>query len=212
MHFINSKSNTMFTKAIVRKPSKSMVDGLTSANLGVPDYENALKQHRNYIEALKSCGLKVIVLNADEHYPDSTFVEDVALLTPHCAIITNPGAASRRGEVEEMRELLKKYYTDIEEIKSPGFVEAGDIMMVGKHYYIGLSERTNLHGAEQVISALKKYDLNGSVVRLEKVLHLKTGLAYLENNNLAVCGEFINHSKFDKFNKIIIRKIFHLLD
>jgi len=204
MHIINFNSNTMFTKAIVRKPSKSMVDGITSANLGVPDYENALKQHNNYIEALKSCGLEVIVLEADEQYPDSTFVEDVALLTPYCAIATNPGAPSRRGEVEEMQELLKKYYTDIEEIKSPGFVEAGDIMMVGKHYYIGLSERTNLNGAEQMISVLKKHGLNGSVVHFEKVLHLKTGLAYLENNNLAACGEFIDHSEFEKFNKIII--------
>lgn len=194
----------MFTKAIVRKPSKSMIDGITSANLGVPDYENALKQHRNYIEALKSCGIEVIVLDADEQYPDSTFVEDVALLTPYCAIITNPGAPSRRGEVNEMRELLKKYYTDIEEIKSPGYVEAGDIMMVGNHYYIGLSERTNLIGAEQMISALKKQRLKGSIVRFEKVLHLKTGLAYLENNNLAVCGEFVNHPEFVKFNKIII--------
>lgn len=194
----------MFTKAIVRKPSKSMVDGLTSANLGVPVYENALKQHRNYIEALKSCGLEVIVLEADEKYPDSTFVEDVALLTPQCAIITNPGAESRRGEVEEMRELLKKYYSNIVEINSPGFVEAGDIMMVGSHFYIGLSERTNLAGAKQMIAALEKYGLTGSVVSLEKVLHLKTGLAYLEKNNLVVCGEFINHSEFDKFNKIII--------
>lgn len=194
----------MFTKAIVRKPSKSMVDGLTSANLGVPVYENALKQHRNYIEALKSCGLEVIVLEADEKYPDSTFVEDVALLTPQCAIITNPGAESRRGEVEEMRELLKKYYSNIVEINSSGFVEAGDIMMVGSHFYIGLSERTNLAGAKQMIAALEKYGLTGSVVSLEKVLHLKTGLAYLEKNNLVVCGEFINHSEFDKFNKIII--------
>ena len=68
-----------------------MVDGLTTAGLGIPDYKKALVQHSNYIEALQKCGLKITVLEADENFPDSTFVEDVALLTPECAIITNPG-------------------------------------------------------------------------------------------------------------------------
>jgi len=181
-----------------------MIDGITSANLGKPDYSNALKQHANYIEALKYCGLEVKVLEADEQYPDSTFVEDVALVTPYCAIITNPGAPSRRGEVAEMSEVLKSYYSNIEQITSPGFVEAGDIMMVGDHYYIGLSARTNLEGVNQMIGFLEKYDLSGSVVAFKEVLHLKTGLAYLENNKLVACGEFVDHQAFQKFDKIVI--------
>ncbi|MCD6090498.1 MAG: hypothetical protein J7J72_03270 [Bacteroidales bacterium] len=193
-----------FTNAIVRKPSKSMVQGLTSANLGSPNYQNALRQHKSYVAALQSCGVKVKILDADENYPDSTFVEDVALLTPHCAIITNPGAPSRRGEIENMKHVVKDFYSEIEEIKSPGFIEAGDIMMVGKHYYIGLSARTNREGAQQLIHILEKYDLTGSLVKLEKVLHLKTGLAYLENNNLVVCGEFLSNTGFQKFNRIEI--------
>ena len=87
---------------------------------------------------LKECGLEVIVLEADEKYPDSTFVEDTALLTSECAIITNPGAASRRGEVVEIKNVLKAYYSNIEEVKEPGTVDAGDIMMVGSQFYIGL--------------------------------------------------------------------------
>lgn len=85
----------MFSNAIVRKPSKSMINGITDANLSVPDYQKALQQHDAYVNALIDCGLKIKVLDADENFPDSTFVEDVALLTPHCAIITNPGAPSR---------------------------------------------------------------------------------------------------------------------
>ena len=88
----------MFSKAIVRTPCRAMVNGLSSANLGKPDYQNALLQHAGYIEALKECGLRVVVLPADEDFPDSTFVEDVALLTPRCAVLTNPGAPSRRSE------------------------------------------------------------------------------------------------------------------
>lgn len=194
----------MFSNAIVRKPSRSMIQGLTSANLGIPDYQNALRQHENYVAALKNCGVKVEVLDADENYPDSTFVEDVALLTPHCAIITNPGAPSRRGEITAMSKVLKSYYSSIEYIVTPGYVEAGDIMMVGNHYYIGLSARTNPEGAEQLISILNMYGMTGAIVKLKKVLHLKTGLAYLENNNMVVCGEFLSHSEFRKFNIIEI--------
>ena len=194
----------MFSHAIVRKPGRSMIKGLTNANLGVPDYYNALAQHEFYVGALKHCGLMVEELEADENFPDSTFVEDVALLTPYCAIITNPGAPSRSGETIEIWKVVQKYYSDIEQIMSPGTVEAGDIMMVGSHFYIGLSERTNLNGATQVIGILNKYGMTGSTVELKKVLHLKTGLAYLENNNLVVSGEFLSNPEFEKFNIIEI--------
>lgn len=197
----------MFKNVIVRRPSKSLLNGITSApELGKPDYELALKQHDNYIEALKSCGVEVTVLQADERYPDSCFVEDVAVLTKKCAIITNPGAETRKGEEKEMIDVLKRFYTDdrIEYVKAPGTIEGGDVMMVGNHFYVGLSERTNEEGAKQFISALEKYGLTGSVVPLKEVLHLKTGLAYLENNNLLVAGEFLDSPVFKKFNKIVI--------
>ena len=190
----------MFKRAIVRKPGKCMIDGLTTAELGLPDYELALVQHADYVNALKECGLDVLELDSDEEYPDSTFVEDVALLTSKCAIITNPGAPSRRGETAAMKKVLQDYYANIEKVQAPGTVEAGDIMMVGSHFYIGLSERTNQSGADQVIAFLEKYSLSGSVVTLKEVLHLKTGLAYLENNNLVACGEFLTKEEFQKFN------------
>ena len=190
----------MFTRAIVRTPGKSMINGLTTAELGLPNYEQALVQHAEYIEALKECGLEVLILREDERYPDSTFVEDVAFLTGDCAIITNPGAPSRRGETIEIKKVLRYYYVNIEEVREPGTVDAGDIMKVGSHCFIGLSERTNESGAQQVIEYLEKYGMSGSVIRLEKVLHLKTGLAYLEHNNLVACGEFLSKEEFQKFN------------
>jgi dimethylargininase len=181
-----------------------MIHGLTEANLGQPDHDLALSQHAAYIETLESCGLEVTVLPADEAYPDSTFVEDVALLTPHCAIITRPGASSRRGEIQSMKPVLSQFFTSMEEIKAPGTVDAGDIMMVGDHYYIGLSQRTNPEGAAQMISLLEGYGMSGSTIYLEQVLHLKTGIAFLENNNLAVCGEFVAKSEFEKFFQIVV--------
>ena len=86
----------MFSNAIVRAPGKSLIDGLTdSKHLGSPDYQKAITQHKAYINALQSCGLEVHVLESCEDYPDSTFVEDVALITPKCAIFTRPVRRSR---------------------------------------------------------------------------------------------------------------------
>ena len=181
-----------------------MVHGLSTANLGLVDYQKALLQHQDYIKALENCGLEVLVLPPDEDFPDSTFVEDPALLTPFCAIITNPGASSRKGEKAGIKSVLGDFFENIEEISTPGTVEAGDIMMVGSHFYIGISERTNDNGAEQVIQILQNYGLTGSKILLEEVLHLKTGLAYLERNNLVACGEFITHKDFQKYNLLVI--------
>ena len=195
----------MFTNAIVRTPGRSIVEGLSnSKTLGLPNYKQAIIQHQSYIDALTKCGLDVHVLEPCEEYPDSTFVEDVALITPNCVIITRPGAPSRRGEVYEIEFVLNQRFNNIEVIEAPGTIEGGDIMMVCDHYFIGLSERTNLEGARQIIQILKKYDMSGSTISLKKVLHLKTGLSYLEKNNLVVCGEFINDSCFEKYNPIEI--------
>ncbi len=192
----------MFKNAIVRKPCRNLVNGLTGTDLGKPDYDLAVIQHEAYISALQKCGLEVTVLAADENYPDSVFVEDTALLTPGCAVITNPGAPSRKGEIKEMAEVLSGYFTEIETIKDPGTLEAGDVMMAGNHFYIGLSERTNLIGADQLIKILEKYGLSGSTVTLQNILHLKSGVSYLENNNMLVSAAFIDRSEFKRY-KII---------
>jgi dimethylargininase len=196
----------MFKHAIVKVPSQSMIAGITTADFGLPDYQKALLQHSDYIKALQECGLKVLVLEADEAYPDSTFVEDVALMTPACAILTNPGAITRSNETKAMLPVLHRFYSIVEEIKAPGTVEAGDIMMVGKHYYIGLSERTNLAGAKQMIAILEKHQMTGSIVTLSEVLHLKTGLGYLENNNLLASGEFLTKTEFQQYDLIAVDK------
>ena len=194
----------MFSKAIVRLPAQAMVNGITTADLGAPDYQKALKQHQAYVEALKTCALDVTVLEALVDYPDSVFIEDVALLTPECAILARPGAQTRIGEVDFVNTSIKSFYDTVYEIQAPGSVEAGDIMMVASHFYIGLSDRTNADGAGQLIKILKRHAMTGSTVEMNEFLHLKTGLSYLENNNLLISGEFVNRKEFSKFNKIVI--------
>jgi dimethylargininase len=192
----------MFKNAIVRTPCPALIHGLSSSSLGKPDYDLALYQHAQYVDALRSCGLEVKVLEADPDFPDSTFVEDVALCTPGCAIITNPGAQSRNGEIFKIEAVLHSFYERVESIEAPGTLDAGDVMMVGKHYYIGLSERTNTEGADQLIGILEKHGMTGSGVPLKEMLHLKSGLSYLEQNHLLITGEFTDHPAFAGFQRI----------
>lgn len=197
----------MFKNVIVRRPSRSIESGITSApELGKPIYEKALAQHDAYIEALKKTGVEVTVLEAMEEYPDSCFVEDTAVLTPKVAIISNPGAKTRKEESKYMIDTIKKFFPEdkIEYIKDPGTMEGGDVMMVGNHYYIGKSARTNSEGIRQFIAILEKYGHTGSEVTLTEMLHLKTGVNYLENNNMLVYGEFVEKEDFKEFNKYII--------
>ena len=176
-----------------------MVNGITEAALGSPDYALACQQHDDYIAALQECGLQVTVLDALEDYPDSCFVEDAALMTPACAILSNPGADSRKGEVAHIEAAVRQFYQQVERIEAPATIEAGDIMMVGDHYYIGMSARTNELGAAQMVKLLEKHGMTGSMVEMSEMLHLKTGVNYLEDNRLLVCGEFIGKPEFADF-------------
>src|SRR5215208_8279828 len=194
----------MFTEAIVRAVPQTLDAGITSANLGKPDYERACEQHDRYVGALERCGLGVTVLGADERYPDSVFVEDTAVVTDRCAILTNPGAARRRGEVHEVEDVLSGLYENVERIVSPGTLDGGDVLQVGDQFYIGLTRRTNREGAEQLAVILRAYGFGVSFVGLHRFLHLKTGVAYLGGDDLVVAGELVEKDEFRGFDKIVV--------
>jgi len=174
----------VFSHAITRLPCRALVHGLTTADLGVPDVDVALAQHRDYVAALRECGVEVTVLDAEESYPDSVFVEDSAICTSSCAILTRIGVSSRQDEPATIEPTLRGHYDRIERLVAPGTLDGGDVMMVGTHFYVGLSGRTNAFGAQQLITILERYGYTGSMANTRDVLHLKTGLAYLENGNL----------------------------
>jgi dimethylargininase len=194
---------TIFRNAIVCEPSASITDAISSSGYGKPDYVTAMKQHERYVRVLEDLGVKVRVLPPKTSFPDSTFIEDVALCTKACAIITRPAVLSRRGETDGMKEILAEYYSQVEEIFSPGTLEAGDVMMTGSHFFIGISRRTNSEGADQLIKILGKYNLTGSKISLNDMLHLKSGVSWLEKD-LLVSGEFINCREFENYRQIPI--------
>ncbi len=197
-----------FKNIVVKTPCSKIVDGLADNNeTSRPDYKNALKQHINYIDTLKGLGLKVEILNADEQYPDSCFIEDTAVVVPNvCAVITNPGAPSRNLETVSVALVLEKYFdkNKIFRITSPGTLDGGDVMMVDDTYFVGMSKRTNLVGIEQFTKFLGLFNKKVIAVKMDAMLHLKSGVNYLQHNNLLITGEFVDNSNFANFNKIVI--------
>ena len=179
----------MFRRAIVRPPGENFADGLTTVDLGVPDFEAALAQHAAYCRALEGLGLALTRLPADLAHPDATFVEDAAVLTPSgAAILTRPGAPSRKGEVAAIAEALSPLYPSHSRIEAPGTLDGGDICEAGSHYFLGVSQRTNEEGALQLARVLASGGYSSSLVDIRsvpRILHLKSGVAWLGGRRLA---------------------------
>ena len=171
-----------FTRAIVRPPAASFASGLSSAAEGPPDLNLALAQHSAYVEALRACGLNVTPLQPEEAYPDGTFVEDTAIMTGRGAILMRPGAPSREGETRGMALCLRNFFEELPSISAPGTVDGGDICEADGHFLIGISARTNEHGARQLAEHLARWGYTSSALDIRSnpaLLHLKSGIAYL---------------------------------
>jgi dimethylargininase len=203
--------------AIVRPPGENFAEGLTTAGLGAPDMGHALRQHDAYCAALEQCGLTLTRLEPDERYPDSTFVEDTALITKHGAILTRPGAPSRAPEVDEMRKVLAQFFPELHSIHAPGTLDAGDVCEADDKFFIGISERTNVGGAQQLSQLLKSFGYTTSFVDIRglklsdkpssaRMLHLKSGLAYLGDNRLAVIEALAGLEQFSDYDVVRLDK------
>ena len=193
----------MFKNAIVCPPAINFSAGLTTADLGPPIYTKAIEQHRRYCEALQQSGLVLTRLEADLRYPDSTFVEDTAILTDRCAVLARPGAVSRDGEVSSMKEVLARFYPLFRAITSPGTVDGGDICKSGDHFFIGTSKRTNEEGARQLARILGQEGYSSTCIDIrgiKGILHLKTGLADLGENRLVVIDALADHEAFEGYD------------
>ncbi|KAA0252909.1 hypothetical protein FBQ97_08050 [Acidobacteria bacterium ACD] len=172
----------MFQNALVRPPSATFASGLTTSGLGAPDLSLALLQHRRYVEALESCGVSVTVLPPDDAFPDSTFVEDTAVVAGRRAVVTRPGAPSRRGETGAVAAALGAFFSDLPSIEAPGTVDGGDVCLAGDRFLIGISDRTDEVGARQLARLVEEAGFSAGTVDVRGVpglLHLKSGIAFL---------------------------------
>jgi dimethylargininase len=195
----------VFKHAIVRTPGINFAQGLTSVDLGIPRYDQVLAQHARYCEALVACGLAITRLEADLDHPDSTFVEDTAVLTARGAVLTRPGARSREGEVAAIRPVLRSFFPVTQEIETPGTVDGGDICEAEDHFFLGLSLRTNEEGARQLAAHLASVGYRSTVVDvrgMSSILHLKSGVSYIGNNTLVVMEEMADWEAFAGYELI----------
>ncbi len=196
-----------FTRAIVRPPAASFAEGITVAGLGPPDVALALSQHAAYCDALTGLGLSLIRLPPDPAFPDSTFVEDTAIVTTRGAIVTRPGAATRAGEVGAVRAALAAHFPGLSGIEPPGTVDGGDVCQAGEHFFIGISQRTNAAGAEQLAAWLQSLGFSASTVDIRKVhglLHLKSGIAWLGDRQLIVVEALAGQAGFRGYAQLVV--------
>jgi dimethylargininase len=197
----------VFKHAIVRKPAENFAAGLTTATLGKPDYPKALAQHEDYCQALVRCGLELTRLDPDPRFPDSTFVEDTAVLIAGGAILTRPGAPSRNGEVRSIAGVLAGFFPPPRTIAAPGTLDGGDICEAEGTTFIGISERTNKEGAEQLAGLLAVQGIRSVLVDIRGVggiLHLKSGLAYLGEGRFAAIAALSDREAFRGYQIVVV--------
>jgi dimethylargininase len=159
------------------------------------DYERACAQHRQYEDALRSLGMEVISLKAETDLPDSVFVEDVALVLDECALMLNPGAASRRPEVASVEKALAPY-REIFHIQPPATVDGGDILRLGRTIYVGLSSRSTEDAIEQMRAILEPCNYQVRAVNVTGCLHLKSAVTQVGEDILLINSEWVSQENF----------------
>lgn len=163
-----------FTHAILRTPGRSVVGGLHAGEGPAPEYEAVLREHAAYADALREAGLTLDMLDPLEAFPDSVFVEDPALVFGEGAILLNPGADTRRGEVAELAPVLERHFGQVLRI-GEGNADGGDVLVTPDRVLIGLSARTDATGAAVLVAALGKLGRKSEIVDPPReALHLKT--------------------------------------
>ncbi len=155
------------------------------------DPDLAAAQHLAYCRALEECGIRVIQLRVSQHLPDSTFVEDVAVVVDELAVLASMGTESRRPEVENIAPVLSRY-RPIERIEPPATLEGGDILQAGKTLFAGLSPRTNIQGIRALGRFLKPFGYRVIPVQCRQCLHLKSACTPLDDRTFLVNPAWID--------------------
>lgn len=193
-----------FSHAVTRSPGASVVDGLRAVDGGPPDLALFRRHHDAYVEALASTGADVVRLAPLEAYPDSVFVEDVALCLPQVAIVLRPGAPSRRGEASHIVAALARFYDDVVMLDGAGSIEGGDILMTEREVLVGTSARTDADGIAALRRCLADW---GQVVRAVQtppdVLHFKTDCALLDEETILATPRLAATGCFDGYDVVL---------
>lgn len=192
----------MGTVAIVRGVSEALADCQLSFVERAPiDPARAARQHAAYVEALLGLGCEVIELPALAGYPDSVFVEDTAVVLDELAILTRPGAASRRGEVDTVSEALGQFRS-LARIEGEATLDGGDVLRIGKSIYVGRSARSNAAGIRQLGALVADYGYTVEAISTRDCLHLKSAVTQVDDGTVLVQPRWIDPAPFAALRRI----------
>jgi dimethylargininase len=194
-----------FDRAIVREPGRSVVAGIRSDLRAEPDFEGVAKEHRAYVAALRAAGLDVEVLPPLERYPDSVFVEDPALVLPEGAVLLRPGAATRLGERDGMRDVLRRHFERVLELDDGEFADGGDVLVTPETIFIGLSGRTNRAGANALRAKLGALGRQARIAETPpSILHFKTACSLLSEDTILATKAMADSGIFAGFDIVLV--------
>ena len=165
------------------------------------DLDVARTQHSQYLDKLKQLGCDVVELPAEADLPDSVFVEDVAFILPQAAVITRPGADSRKPETDSIIQALSPH-TKLLHIREPATLDGGDVLVMGKNIFIGISTRSNQNAIDQLNEMLGSDGYTAIGVPLHDCLHLKSAVTRVDDKTLLVNKHWVDTSYFEQYDLI----------
>jgi dimethylargininase len=193
-----------YTGGVVRRPGPEMPGALSSSGAAAGiDFELALLQHTRYTRILTDLGIDLIQLPAEPAFPDGCFVEDTCIMLPDVAVITRPGAPSRRGETVSIEREIARH-KEVYRMSGDGTLDGGDILRLGRTYLIGLSERTDIRGAEELGRIAKEHGADARFVEVPFGLHLKSAVTPLSPDAVLGLPAFLADPAFDGANKVVV--------
>lgn len=190
--------------ALTREVSRSITEcELTHVARTPIDLETARRQHEQYEEALEGLGVRVIRLPELPEHPDAVFVEDAALVLDEVAVLTRPGAPSRRAEVEAMAEALAPF-RPIVRIEAPATLDGGDVLRLGRTLYVGLTQRTSAEGIAALRALVAPYGYEVREVQVAGALHLKTAVTQVSPDWILVNPAWVDASVFEGYDALTV--------
>jgi dimethylargininase len=185
--------------ALTREISPAIVHcELTHLRRAPIDVALARLQHADYERCLSMLGCAVTRLDAGDEMPDSVFIEDTAVVLDELAVVTRPGAESRRGETPGVARALRPYRAQVE-IEPPGTLDGGDVLVAGRRVFVGLSTRTNADAAGQMTRALAPFGYSVDTIPVRQCLHLKSAVTALANDAVLLNPDWVEAGRFREF-------------
>ena len=170
---------------LVRPPSPRLADGeLTHLDRVPVDAELARRQWSGYLDAWRSLGWTPLEVAAADEQPDGVFVEDAVVMFGEVAVLTSPGADSRRGELGTVSAALGTTDLDVRRIEPPATLDGGDVLKVGTTVYVGRSARTNEHGIAALAAIVEPLGFRVRPVPVTRRLHLKSAVTALPDGTV----------------------------